>query len=143
MKADNSEQNATSEPPKLPRKLEEAIATLLGSPTLEAAAEALKVNPVTLRRWLKNPDFMAAYRQARRAVVLHAVANLQGATCEAVDTLRVVMKDANAPAGTRVAASKAVLDIAVKAAQLEQTTAKVEDMEACYGKSPWETTEWG
>jgi hypothetical protein len=40
------------------------------------AAEAAGVSDRTLRTWLGKPAFVAAYREARRQVVEHAVARL-------------------------------------------------------------------
>ena len=114
----------------LSRKQEQAIAALMANPTLEAAAGALKVNPVTLNRWLKHPAFQDAYRDARREAVTHAVATVQAATSEAVETLRAIMRDGDAPAGSRVSAARTVLDTALKAVELEDLVARVEALEA-------------
>lgn len=51
---------------KLERKQEEAIAALLTHRTVEEAARSIDIAPSTLLRWLKDPDFDAAYREARR-----------------------------------------------------------------------------
>ena len=52
----------------------------------EAAAQS-GLAEVTLRRWLKHAAFQTAYREARRAVVQHAIVAVQQAT-EAVATLQ-------------------------------------------------------
>ena len=52
---------------KFGRKKEEAIAALLTQPSIEQAARVAGVGPKTLLRWLKLPEFQAAYREARRA----------------------------------------------------------------------------
>lgn len=51
---------------KLSRKQEAAVAALLTESTLCRAAERARVGEVTLWRWLKEPGFKAAYREARR-----------------------------------------------------------------------------
>jgi hypothetical protein len=130
MEADNSQHIATYERAGLSRKQEQAVAALMANPTLEAAAGAMKVNPVTLTRWLRVPAFQDAYRDARREAVTHAVATIQAATSEAVETLRAIMRDGNAPAGSRVAAARTILDTALKAVELEDLAARVEALEA-------------
>jgi len=72
---------------KLTRKQEGAIAALLAEPTHAAASVVAGVAESTLHRWLQLPDFLRAYRQARRRVVEHAVGRLQRVTNRAVDAL--------------------------------------------------------
>ena len=73
--------------PILSRSQEWVIAALLSEPTIEAAAARAKVSERTLTYWLKQPSFAAAYRQARAALVEHAVTLLQRTTSLAVSTL--------------------------------------------------------
>jgi hypothetical protein len=72
---------------KITRKMHAAIAALLTEPTYSAAAARAGVHADTLGRWLKRPDFNAAYRQARRQVVDHAIARLSALTGKAIDAL--------------------------------------------------------
>lgn len=62
---------------KYPRKMEEAIADLLSRPSIEDAARVIGVQPKTLRRWMREPEFQAAYLLARREAVSQAQARLQ------------------------------------------------------------------
>ena len=115
---------------KLSHKQERAIATLLVAPSVTAAAQQIGVNENTLLRWLKDEDFQAAYREARRAVVQHAIVQVQHATGEAVETLRSVMQAADAPASAKVSAAKTILETAVKAVELEDLEARIVALEA-------------
>ena len=115
---------------KLSRKQELAISALLTCPTLLAAAQQCGLAEVTLHRWLKDTAFQTAYREARRAVVQQAITQVQRATGEAVETLRNVMQDADAPASARVSAAKAILETAVKAVELEDLEARIAALEA-------------
>ena len=54
-------------PGKLGSKKEEALVVLLSHRTIDDAARACNIRPRTLYRWLKEPEFAAAYREARRA----------------------------------------------------------------------------
>jgi len=115
---------------KLSRKQEQGISALLLQPTLADAATAIGVDERTLRRWLReHPAFQAAYREARRQVVQHAIVQVQQATAEAVATLRTVMQAQTAPASAKVSAAKVILETAVKAVELEDLEARIAALE--------------
>src|ERR1035438_2221956 len=69
---------------ELTPKQEEAILALLSTPTVEHAARAAKITPRTLYRYLKDPEFNAAYRQARWTAFGQCTARLQQASSAAV-----------------------------------------------------------
>ena len=115
--------------PLTPRQ-EQSITALLVQGSLQAAAAASGINEKTLRSWLRDDAaFQIAYREARRAVVQHAITQVQHATGEAVETLRAVMQDAEAPASAKVSAAKTILDTAVKAVELEDLEARITALE--------------
>src|SRR5262245_63304457 len=103
---------------KLSHKQEQTIAALLTVPNLADAAHHAGIGERTLLRWLKETAFQASYREARRQVVQQAIVQVQRATREAVETLRSVMQDAEAPASAKVSAAKTILETAVKAVEL-------------------------
>ena len=72
---------------KFTRKQEEALAALLSEQTIAAAAEKVGIGEVTLWRWLKRDDFLAAYRAARRQVMEKSMAQLQQSSWAASTTL--------------------------------------------------------
>ena len=115
---------------KLSRTQERAIAALLQQPTISKAAEVAGVAEVTLWRWLRLPAFQEEYRDARRQTVQQAIAQTQQITGAAVRTLAAIMVDTEAPAGSRVAAARAVLDTALKAVELEDMEARLVALEA-------------
>jgi hypothetical protein len=110
---------------KLARKQEEVIAALLTQRNVDEAAHAAGVGVRTLLRWMKIPEFDAAYRKARRAAVSQSVARLQQATSAAATTLLRIMVDPSAPASTRVRAAESVLSHAAKAIELEDLEARL------------------
>ena len=114
---------------KFGRKKEEAIAALLTQRNVEEAARAAGIGTQTLLRWLKIPDFQAAYREARRAAVSQSNARLQQASSAAVSTLLKIMVDANAPASTRVRAADRVLDHAKHSIEYEDIEVRVAALE--------------
>src|SRR5262245_33850348 len=110
--------------PKLGHKKELAIASLLTEPTIELAAQKTGIGTATLTRWLRNDDFVAAYRQARRQLVESALGQLQRVAAEAVETLR---KHLTAPkAGDQIRAALGILDHAVKAVEFIDLVEQVE-----------------
>jgi hypothetical protein len=116
---------------KLHGKQVAAIPALLAQRTIAAAAHQVGVGERTLLRWLQEDStFQTAYREARRAVVRQAITQVQRATGEAVETLRSVMQDADAPASAKVSAAKVILETAVKGVELEDLAARIAALEA-------------
>jgi hypothetical protein len=114
---------------KFGRKKEEAVAALLVQRNLEDAARAVGISAKTLLRWMKEPEFDAAYREARRAAFGQSVARLQQASGAAVSTLLKIMVDSTAPASTRVRAADSVLDHSAKSIEIEDIEARVAELE--------------
>jgi hypothetical protein len=114
---------------KLGGKKEAAILALLTARSVEDAARMADVPPRSLHRWLKEPEFQRAYREARRAAYGQATARLQQATSAAVSTLLKIMVDINAPASTRVRAADSVLDHARQANEAEDIEVRLTALE--------------
>lgn len=114
---------------KLSRKQEQAIVALLQMPTISEAAKCAGIGEATLWRWLQTPEFQDQYREAKRQAVSQAISRLQRATSKAVDTLESIMGDAASPSSSRVAAAKTVLEMALKAVELEDLAARIEALE--------------
>ena len=114
---------------KFGRKWEEAIAALLTQRNTEDAARAVGISVSTLLRWMKEPEFNAAYREARRLAFGQSVARLQQASSAAVATLLKVMVDPASPPSTKVRAADCVLDHAAKAIEVEDIEARLTALE--------------
>ncbi len=114
---------------KFGRKKEEAIAALLTQRNVEEAARAAGIGTRTLIRWLKIPEFDAAYLEARRAAVAQSNARLQQASSAAVSTLLKIMVDVSAPASSRVRAADRVLDHAKQAIERDDIEVRVATLE--------------
>jgi hypothetical protein len=109
--------------------MEEAIAALLTSRSVEDAAKTAGIGVQTLMRWMKLPQFDDAYREARRATFGQSIARLQQASSAAVSTLLKIMVDSNSPASVRVRAADSVLDHATKAIEIEDIEHRVAELE--------------
>src|SRR3984957_13112252 len=114
---------------KFDHKKEQAIAALLSHRNVEAAARAVGISANTLLRWTKEPEFEAAYREARRTAFCQSIARLQEASGAAVTTVLKIMLDAKAPAGTRLRSAEVVLSQGTKAMELEDFEARLAELE--------------
>lgn len=114
---------------KLSRKHEQAIAALLTNSTISQAAQEVGVGQVTLWRWMKNPEFLEAYREIKNQAVGQAITKLQKASGEAVETLRTIMLDTESPIPSRVTAAKSIIEMALKAVEIEDIVKRIEELE--------------
>jgi hypothetical protein len=114
----------------LGRKQENAIAALLTQRNVEEAARTAGIGTRTLLRWLKLPEFQAAYRKARREAFGQAIARLQQGTSAAATTLLKTMIDPNTPASVKVRAAEAIFTHAAKSIEIEDVEARVSALEA-------------
>ena len=114
---------------KFGRKKEEAIAALLSQRNIEDAARVVGIDAKTLLRWMKEPEFDAEYRNAKRAAYGQSIARLQQASSAAVTTLLKLMVDQNVPASTRARCADRVLGHTVKAIEVEDIQARLAALE--------------
>ncbi len=114
---------------KLTPKQERALVALLDCGEIKKAAEIAEVGEVTLWRWLQSPDFQSRYRAARRQLVETAIAQLQSDCTTAARVLREVAEDREAPASSRVAAARAIIEQSVSAVQLTDLQERLEEVE--------------
>lgn len=109
---------------------ERAIIALLSNANIRTAAKAVGVDEATLWRWLQDQEFHAAYMTARRESVSLSIARLQQSTMEAVNTLKEIAKDKDAPASSRVMAAKAIIEYSIKAVEIEDLATRLKEVEA-------------
>jgi transposase-like protein len=120
---------------KFDQKMEQAIAALLSHRSVEEAARAVGISANTLLRWMKEPEFEAAWREARRTAFSQAIGRLQDFTDAAVKTVLKIMLDPNAPAGTRLRAAEVVLEQGTKASEMEDLEDRVAKLERTTGSA--------
>ena len=121
---------------KFGRKKEQAIIALLSHRTLEEAARAIGIVPNTLQRWMKEPEFDAAYRAAKRAAFAQSIARLHYLCSAAVTTLGKVMLESATPPATKVRAADSILNHTTKAIEIEDLGARVAALEATAASEP-------
>jgi transposase-like protein len=114
---------------KFGRKQEEAIAALLTQRNIDEAAKAVGIASNTLLKWMKEPEFQKAYREARRAAFSQSIARLQQGTSAAATTLIKLLLDPNTPASVRARVADSIFAHASKAIEIEDIEARVSELE--------------
>ena len=114
---------------KLTPKQERALLALLDCGEIKKASATAGVNEATLWRWLQTSAFQTRYRAARRQLVEAAIGQLQSDCTIAVRVLREVAEDREAPASSRVAAAKTIIEQSVSAIQLIDLQERIERLE--------------
>lgn len=123
---------------KLGRKKEAVILALLSQRSVEEAARVTGVGARTLYRWMREPEFDAAYREAKRASFSQSIARMHQLSGAAVTTLGKAMLDSNTPPATKVRAADTILDHMAKAVELEDLEARLAQLER--SAEIWKTT---
>lgn len=118
---------------------EAAIAAILSTPTITAAAEVAGVTRQTVHRWLNDTEFQAALRAARAQAFDAMLARLEHGAAEVVEQLHMIATDSSkATPATRVSAARTYLDAAFKAHETLDISARLgrieEALEAMTGK---------
>ena len=109
-----------------------AIEALLTERTIQAAAARAEIGERTLRRWLDDPAFRAAYTDASRQLLAEAVGRLRAVAGEAVETLRAALSDGLT--SNRIRAATVLLDIAVKV-EVDDLAQRVAELEGSMGRT--------
>src|SRR5262245_38137876 len=112
---------------QLSRKQDLALAALLTEPTINDAAAKVGVNPRTLRNWLDQPAFAAAFKERCKRILETATSALSGATEGAVEALRRNLTCGKAAAEIRAACG--ILDHAFKATELLDLIKRLDELE--------------
>ena len=121
----NSCQNV---PEALSPNQQKALAALLSTPTVEAAAKECGMGVRTIRRYLATPQFAATYRAQRALVVAETVAGLEKAGTDAVAAMTGALKDEDV--NVRLRAARFVIDSLFRGADMERRNREVDEIEA-------------
>jgi hypothetical protein len=117
---------------KVSRKWEQAIGALLTQGSLGKSAAASNISESTLRRWLKDPAFQVAYGQAKRELLDSTINQLRSVGSDAVVALHEVAK--SGPAGARVSAGRSILEILLRAVEVQDLAERLDKLEEAMGK---------
>jgi hypothetical protein len=114
-------------------KQQKAVAALLATGEVKAAAAEVGISRETLHRWLKQPLFLAAVRQAEAEALDELSRLLVRLGRTAVATIAKAMSDPVTPAATRVRAADVALNRLLQLRELAQLEARVQALEAPAG----------
>ena len=125
-------QDAT--PDGLSTKQRKAVEALLATGEVSAAAREAGVSRATLHRWLKEPAFLAAVREAEARALDDLSRLLVRLGRTAAATLAKAMAEPSAPWATRVRAADAALGRLLQLRELATLEARVAALEAAAGR---------
>jgi hypothetical protein len=111
------------------RKKESVIAALLIHRTIPEAAAAAGISGSTIGRWLKDPEFQAAYREAKRAGYEQSTARLHQMRSAAVATLGKIMVDPKTPPATKARVAETIINQSSKAFEAEEVEERLSELE--------------
>lgn len=109
------------------------IQALLEAPNLAKAGKMCGVSTATIWRYMQDPEFLAEYKEAQRALVRSLVDRLQSYSHRALTVLMDdVIENPNAKEHNRTAACRTVIEMSIraieihKAIELEERITKLE-----------------
>lgn len=114
--------------PITPRK-EKALQALLVCRTRAEAAKTAGVGESTLRGYLKEPEFLARYREAFGALVQDAARQAQQTISPALSTLQEIMQDSGVQASIRIQAARSTLEYALKLTEQADILEQLQELE--------------
>jgi AcrR family transcriptional regulator len=88
--------------PKITNK-EKVLIALLKTSSIRDAAKSSGISEATIYNYLKDKEFLAGYRNARRQTVETAIAQMQSAASEAVERLKELQYCENPAVAVRCA----------------------------------------
>jgi phage terminase small subunit len=105
------------------------VAAMLTARTVREAAESVGVSERTGLKYLADPKVKAALSAALDGALGDATRATVGAMREAVATLEAIHGDEAQPAGSRVAAARAILEAGPRLREALDLAARVADLE--------------
>lgn len=117
-------------------KQRKAVSALLATGEVKAASVEAGISRDTLHRWLHDPAFLAAVREAEAEALDELSRLLVRLGRTAVATIARAMSDPVTPAATRVRAADVALSRLLQLRELAQLEARVQALEAAAGPEP-------
>jgi transposase-like protein len=118
---------------RLTGRQQNAVAALLATGEVSAAAREVGVSRETLHRWLRQPHFLEAVRAAEAEALDELSRLLVRLGRTAVATIAKAMSDPGTPPATRVRAADAALGRLLQLRELAQLEARVQSLEQAAG----------
>ena len=107
-----------------------ALAALISSPTIKAAAKTSGIGYTTIRRWLKEDEaFVQAYRDAAAEVMDDAVFLARNSITPALLTLRQIISDKGQNGAVRSQASRTLLEYGARLTERADVLERLDKLE--------------
>lgn len=110
-------------------KKEAALRALLTSRTKTEACRAAGISDNTLRAYMRDPEFTAAYKHAAAAVMDSATRQLQGTLTAAIDRLGKIVSDDEESSMVQVQAARSLLDYALRFTEFNDILKQLKELE--------------
>lgn len=110
-------------------KQERALQALLTSRTVKEAAQKAGTTDNTIRRYMKDPAFMAAYKERVSEIMTAATRNLQQNFTAAIDRLGRIVANDEESGTNQIAAARALLDYGLKFTEFNDILSELEAAE--------------
>jgi hypothetical protein len=127
---------SADEPVPLTAQQERALLALLVASSVREAADKAECAERTLRRWLKDPGFAAAYQDARLEARRGVTNSLARVALKAITALERVIDREDSPPAAVVSAARAVLSELHGSASQEALEERVARLEAAGAPRP-------
>lgn len=114
---------------KLDKNKEQFLIALLSNSTIKEASKQVGITSQTGHQYLNDPEFKKVYSKVRRNTFNLATSKLQHSAVKAVEVLNELMIDKETPASTRVQASRAIIDNAYRAYELDDLQERLDTIE--------------
>ena len=113
----------------LSKKQTNFVIALMTCDTIAQAHEQAGISQASAYKYLKDPLFKKAMSDMRNEVMRTVANKLMNSGTQAVDALKTIMNDENAPHTARVSASRAILEHLTKTFELSDIVERLEKLE--------------
>jgi hypothetical protein len=120
-------------------KQQRAVAALLSTGEVKAAAAEAGISRDTLHRWLKQPLFVEAVRAAEAEALDELSRLLVRLGRTAVATIAKAMNDSTTPVATKIRAADVALGRLLQLRELAQLEGRMQALEAAVAQEPRKT----
>ncbi len=121
------------------RNREKILIALIETSTIRQAATRAGIGEATIYRFLQDKEFLSEYRNARRQTVETAIAQMQNAASEAVETLKELQHCENPAVAARCA--QIIFENSVKGLETTDILERLEILEDAHKKQIEETAK--